>query len=286
MNFEKSDALIGAFVLGAVILALLAAFAINRERFTAETYHMEIHLPNISGIDKGVEVMYQGYKAGAVDKVSISYEPKLEFIARLAIKTEIRLKEGTSVVVRNKGFGGAKFLELSVPAEDRPLLSEGAVLPTVRDTDLMAKANEVMGELERVVKGFQKEGVSADIALTFKHANLALAKLEATLTTLNGVLEDNRAALKATMHNAQGVAARTNDLLTKREAALQQSLENLNQSLAHLPSIMVNLEELTAELKRHPWRLVRKGEAGPPPAMEHKHAPAVKVSTSAPVGKD
>lgn len=254
MNFEKNDAIIGAFVLAAVAACILAAAALNRQRLPAEANHFEIRLPNIAGIDKGVEVIYQGYKAGAVDKVTIAYKPELLFIVGLAIKKEIRLKAGTTVVARNKGFGGAKVLELSMPpgGDSRRLLPEGAVLPAMRETDLMVKANEVMGEMERVARNFQKEGTSADIAQTFKRANAALAKLDVTLTNVNTLLEENRASLKATLHEAQGASARA------------------NESLARLPAIMADVSELIAELKRHPWRLLRKGE----PSEKTPAAPA------------
>ena len=259
MNYERKDVWVGAFVLAAAAVCLLAAVSINKERLATKTYHLEIHLPNIAGIDKGVEVIYQGYKAGEVDQVRIAYEPELKFVVRLSIKTELRLKIGASVMVRNKGFGGAKYLELSAPSGAQAgLLQEGAVLPVRRENDLMAKADEVMAELGKVVRDFDKAGTSAGIGRTVEKANAAL-------TSLGALLEENRAALKATLEHAQGVAARTDDLMSKKDAVLEQTMDDFNRSMAHLPAIMANLEALSTDLKRHPWRLLRKGEPDGPP---------------------
>lgn len=285
MDFEKNDAAIGAFVLAAIAIFIATLAGINRGRLTSQTYHLQIQLPNIAGIDKGVEVMYQGYKAGAVDQVTIAYEPEFRFIVRLAIKQDIRLKMGTTVIVRNKGFGGAKYLELSPPSrgEGRAIVPDGALLATLRETDLMSKAHEVMGELQRVVRNFQKEGTGDEIVRIVKHAELALASLDRALTNVSALMEENRAALKGTLQQAQGLTTRTNEALSKKDAALQQSVESLKESMSHLPAIMINLEELTAELKRHPWRMVRKGgPEGPLPRLEHKHAPAVAPSMGIP----
>ncbi len=274
MNFQKSDAAIGAFVLLAAAIFVLALAAVNRARFTVETYPLYIQLPHIAGIDKGVEVMYQGYKAGAVDQIRIAYKPKLHFIVRMAVKKEIQLRQGTTAVVRSKGFGMGRFLEFSSPEGEGPMIPEGETLPTLRETDLMAKANEVMGDLQRVVKNLQKEGAAVELIHAVRRANLVLANLDRTLTNLNALVEENRDPLRAAIRQTQGLTARTNELLSRRGAALEQTLESLSQSLAHLPAIMMSLEEFIVELNRHPWRLVRKGSPpAPSPKLEHKHAP-------------
>lgn len=287
MDFEKNDAAIGAFVLAALAVFLLTVLAVNRERLTSRTYHLQIQLPNIAGIDKGVEVIYQGYKAGAVDRVTIAYEPEFRFIVRLAIKEEIQLKMGTNVIVRSKGFGGARYLELSPPsaAENRPIVPDGAMLPTLREADLMSKAHDVMGELQKVVRNFQREGTGDEIVRIVKRSDSALAGLERALSNINALMEENRAALKAALQQTQGLTTRANDLMSRKDQALQQTVDHLRESVSHLPAIMMNLEELTAELKRHPWRMVRKGEpGGAAPRLEHKHAPAVLPSTATPSG--
>jgi len=288
MNYESRDVWIGALVAAAAAVCLLAAVSINKERLTAETYPLEIRLPNIAGIDKGVEVICQGYKAGQVEQVRIAYQPELQFVVRLAIKREMRLKRGTVVIVRNKGFGGAKYLELSAPVKGAPegLVPEGAVMPVRQEGDLMAKADQVMGDLGRVVRDFERSGTSANIGRTVEKANAALASLGA-------LLEENRAALRSTLEHARGAAARTDELMSKEDAVLRQTLENLNQSMArlneslsHLPTIMVNLEALSADLRRRPWRLIRKGDPEDSPVdLQHSHAPAVRTSTAAPAGK-
>ena len=261
MEFEKKDVLAGAFVLGALAVALMTAVALNYERLTARNYRVELRLPNIAGIEKGTDVMYKGYAAGSVDLVTVAYEPELQFVVRLAIRKTLRLKEGTAVAVRNKGFGGAKYLELSVPEGERPMIEDGAVLPTTRDTDLMSKANEVMGEIEKAAQGFRKEGTAQDIMRAFKRADAALAKLDVVLTTANQLLAENRAPLNETISHARGLSARGDELLAKKDAALLQTIDHLNQASAHLPAIMANLEEFSADIKKHPWRLIRKGEA-------------------------
>lgn len=255
MNFEKSDAAVGAFVLGAAAVLLAVAVVLNHSRVTAPTYPLTIELQNIAGIDKGVEVVYRGYQAGAVESVKIAYEPQFRFVVGLAVKREIRLREGTRVAVRSKGFGGAKLLELIPPAGmGGPMVEEGAELPAEVDPDLMTKAGDVMGEVQEAVRDLQGKGLAQDLLGAARQARSSLSRLDGTLERMSRLLERN-------------------------EDALGRTLGSVEKASSHLPAVVVNLEELTAELKRHPWRMVRKGKEGPPLALTHRHAPAVSSST-------
>ena len=269
MDFEKGDVTVGAFVLAALLIFVVTLTAINRERLTAQVYHVDIHLPNIAGIDKGVDVIYRGYKAGAVDHVTIAYKPEFRFVVQLAIKKEITLREGTAVEVLSQGFGGSKVLELLPPPEGEKetsrVIKDGDHLPVIVEMDLMAKANMVMGEVQKFVGDFQKKGTGTQIMNTVQHAQGAVENLDRALANLNALLSENRAALKQSLDNTSGIMTRTNELLAKKDEALQQSLDNLNKSMAHMPAIMANLEAMTADLKRRPWRLIRKGDPNDAP---------------------
>ncbi|MBI4348570.1 MAG: MCE family protein [Elusimicrobia bacterium] len=271
MDFEKHDVAVGAFVVGALLVFFTAFVAVNRARFTAETYRVEIRLPEISGIDKGVDVMYKGYKAGVVDKVTVVYVPEFRFVVGLAIKNELQLRRGTVVHVRNKGLAGGRVLELVAP--DRPdagMVGEGEVLPTTRDTDLMAKANEVLGEAQKVVKRFQEKGTAEEAIAVVKVARQVVTHLDETLISARALVEENRATLKASLEQTRALTEKGNAILEKRGDALDRSLKNLDESLLHLPAILINLEELSADLKKRPWRVLRKG-GDDPPKLDHKH---------------
>ncbi|MBI3551648.1 MAG: MCE family protein [Elusimicrobia bacterium] len=243
MDIQKSDAAVGALVIGACAVFAVAAFAINRARFSAATYPLYINLPQMAGIDKGDEVFYQGYKAGTVDQIRITYQPRLRFNVRMAMKNEIRLRHGANVVVRGRGFGGARYLEIAAPeSEDTREIFESDTLPAVLDADLMYKANEVMGDAHSVLHVLQKEGTAAELSQAAKRLNRVLANLDRTLTNVNGILEEDRASLKVTLEHTSGVAAKADE---------------------RLPAILADLQALVADLKKHPWRLVRKGEPTP-----------------------
>jgi ABC-type transporter Mla subunit MlaD len=121
-----------------------------------------------------------------------------------------------------------------------------------------------MGDTRSLLHTLQKEGTAADLSLAVKRLNHVLDTLDRTLADVDAVVKEDRAPLKVAVEHASGIAAKSDELLAKRQAEIDKSLE----SLKHLPAIMTELEGFVTEIKRHPWRLVRKGD--PPPEKPKK----------------
>jgi len=282
MDFEKRDVLVGGLLLGALALAALALFAVNRERLTARTYPVTIQLPNISGMDKGTDIIFRGYKVGAVDRVDIAYEPEFRFNLRLGIRREVRLRRGTQVVARSKGFGVGNYLELIPPPEGGPsadYVREGERLEAASEMDLMARANDVMVEVKKFITDLDRGGTKQDMQDVLKRTKSSLNSLDAALRGLTALIEENRVTLKASLEEIRGVSAEAHQILKAEGKSIRQTLSNVNQASAHLPSIAKNVEEFVILLKRQPWRLVWKGKLEAV-EVQHDHAkenPAAKT---------
>lgn len=262
MELEAKDAWTGAFLIltVAVVLGILAVM--NKGRLSSSSYRIEIRLNDIAGIEKGGEVIYHGYRAGVVESVAVAYEPDVRFDVRLAIKRELRLRAGTKVMVRSKGLGGTRYLELTTPAADAAagFIQEGAVLDAVFEPDIFSSAQGTLGDVQKMVGNVQKGGTAENLQAAAKHMRDAMAKLDMTLAGVNALVGENRATLKATLEETHALTAQTRKLLAKQDEALTKSLENIKEGTSHLPAIMANAEAMTADLKKHPWRLIRKGD--------------------------
>ncbi|MFA5140561.1 MAG: MlaD family protein [Elusimicrobiota bacterium] len=272
MEFERRDVWVGAVLMGALAAFAAVLLVVNRERLSSETYRVEIQLPNIAGLDKGTEVIHKGYKVGAVERVSVAYEPDFTFHLLLAIKREIRLRKGTQAIVKSKGLGGSAYLVLESPADGSPegLVKDGDTLPAMMDTDLLARANDVMNDVQRFVKDLDKGGAKDDIQQTLRQAKAAMVHLDMTLVQMNALLAEDRKALKSTLEQAQGATTQINELLRVQNKAIQGSLENVHEATRHLPAILANVEEFTADVKRRPWRLLRIGKEEKEPDKKKK----------------
>jgi ABC-type transporter Mla subunit MlaD len=154
-----------------------------------------------------------------------------------------------------------------VTAQLDKMVSTGATGPGLKDT--FARLSKVLAD--------------ADIAA--KSAARMMARLDRTVDKISPSLESGVKALDSTMQTADSAARRLDRLLEKEGPALGEVLATANARLAemkglsqllagydsdknpeikatlqHLNGATKSLEDLLADVKAHPWKLVRKGK--------------------------
>lgn len=276
MDFNKNDVWTGIFVVATFFMVVGFTVYINYSRLLASTYPVKIDLNDIAGVEKGVEIVYRGYRAGAVSGVEIEYRPEMRFIVELSIRKEVHLFQGTKVLVRGKGFGGTKVLELLPPITKGPRIEAGAILPVASDKDLLVKANEVLSKVESVVLDFKKADTGAQLKSAIADGRAVLLNMDMVLKNLDGMIKENRSDVGQAVTASKALAIKTSEILAENQEVLKRILVSLDKSLIHLPDIMINVEEVTAEIKKHPWRLLRKGNPKEPAEVDHQHEPVKK----------
>lgn len=164
MKLEKDDAKLGILV--ALTLALFVGFIFQRSlaALLRRPARFRVLLESAADLADGTEVQLQGLRVGQVDSVELLREGvQYRFLARLALRGDIVLWEGTRVEVVSRPLGGAYLdLQLPPPGQRQEVLGPGSVLagsagPTlstlVEDIDLLALnlnrgVDELRGQLQ------------------------------------------------------------------------------------------------------------------------------------------
>ena len=130
----------------------------------------------------------------------------------------------------------------------------------------------------------------ADVDTAVKSANRLIEGFDRATRQLGPSLDSSAQALAGTLRSAESAANRLDGLLERQEPALAELLKQGNARLAEMKALSAllagydseknkniratlenlngaskNLEELLADLKRHPWKLIRKGKEDPLP---------------------
>ena len=154
-----------------------------------------------------------------------------------------------------------------VTAQLETLVSAGAKGPGLRDT--FARLSKVLADADAAANA----------------AGRMMARLDRTVEKIAPSLESGSKSLEGTMQTAESAAHRLDRLLEKEEPKLDQvltqasarlaELKGLSELLAgydsaknpaihatlqHLDGATKSLEDLLADVKAHPWKLVRKGK--------------------------
>lgn len=193
--------------------------------------------------------------------------------------------------------GGRDLLE---PRSHFPIETEPGLQAILSKVDrAFANLTEITAEVNKLVAadsshpGLQSSFARLSRALSdadtaANAANQWFGRLDRTTEQLAPSLTSGAQALAGTMQSAQSAAHRLDRLLEKEEPALDELLRQGNARLAelkglssvlagydagnnpairatleHLDGATRSLEELLADLKVHPWKLVRKGKEGP-----------------------
>ena len=179
-----------------------------------------------------------------------------------------------------------------IPVGAEPTLQE---IMTKAD-QAFANLTEVTADLQKIVSADTKGAglkealarlskVLADADAAATAAGRMMARLDRTVDKISPSLESGAKALDSTMQTADSAAHRLDKLLEKEGPALDQVLASANARLAelkglsellagydstknpaihatlqHLDVATKSLEDLLADVKAHPWKLIRKGK--------------------------
>jgi phospholipid/cholesterol/gamma-HCH transport system substrate-binding protein len=211
---------VGAFVLAAIICLVGFIFSISDFSVFKKGESYQVMFQFANGLKKGAPVRVAGVDAGHIRGIKVSYDAARHLTD---VNVDMWMEEGHSIPADSKfminqlGLLGEKYLEIMPGASDA-LLAPGAA---VRGEDPVP--------METITKTLGSLGAQAEI----------------TLNSINtGILSDaNKLALASMLANG---------------AAVTTSIRNGDGTVGKFltdPSVFKNLDELSADLKAHPWKL-------------------------------
>lgn len=231
---RASPTLIGAFVLGAVAIAVAAALVLGSGRFFRESTRWVIYFDSsVEGLDVGAPVVFRGVTVGSVTDIFAYVDPTKKIFA-------------TPVYIEL--VGGS----VRVPAGTEYDNSVSLLKSWIRDDGLRAQLKPqslITGKLY-VALLFRP-----DTPLAFKGLDKQVPEIPAVPTQMEEIEETVNAALQRIAnlpleeiaHNLNEVLTRTDERLS--DPHLKQAIENLDGALAKTRSVMGKLDSSYGEVE-------------------------------------
>ncbi len=211
---------VGVFVAGAVIFLSMFIFSISDFSVFKKGDPWRLMFRYADGLKKGAPVRLAGVDAGYIRAIRAVFDPAAH---TTSVVVDIWIEEGHSIPVDSRfminqlGLLGEKYVEI-VPGASAVLLAPGGA---VRGEDpvplesLLKMAGSLGGKVETALNGINT-GILTEANTSALAASLA-----------------NMAAVTGNVKNGHGTVGK---FLTD-------------------PGVFNNLDELTADLKAHPWKL-------------------------------
>lgn len=285
--------LVGAGVLVALALLLATLFAITGRGGDHVGYF--IYYDNVTGLQHGAPVFYEGYRIGQVDSI----EPERNGKTRYRVNVDVREDWGipNDSVARLQSSGLLADMSIGIREGDsKQMLQPGAQIKGLGGGDLFAAMNDLAGELtvltrdrirplidtlaQRIdsITGTVDDNLPEIVAQTRE----LMIKLNTAAANVNDIVGGaNKQAIAHALADIRNVAdeldetkARADQLLTSLNATVDENRPEIRQVVLdlqdtvgaiatridaithHLESSSRNIDEFSREIRRNPNRLL------------------------------
>lgn len=174
------------------------------------------------GLESASAVVIRGVKVGQVSSVEINPEQPDRVKVTFSVSSDYKLPVDSKAKLCSQGLMGGKALEI-IFGSSQQTLENGAEMESENEKDLM-------------------ESVGAEVIDVKNKLVVLMDNLNATVLSLNGVLDDNSANITKAVRSLKNVMA---------ELDKSNIIGNIESSTTRLDSIMVNVDKVVADLEQH-----------------------------------
>lgn len=226
---------LGAFVLtGLLLFAGTIAFVLGLRMLEDRDLYSILYHGNVSGLELGSAVRYQGLRVGTVSGMQVADEDPSAIEIEISLEPDTELHEGTEAILELSGITGLKTVNL-VPGDPRnPMIEPGSRIPPGSsfvqrisgDAEAIAEKVERLAEnltnfisptnlrrIEEMIDNLNRLLTNADATLTelrdpakaaLERASSAGQSLERTSDQLRVTLREVRPEVVTTLRSARG----------------------------------------------------------------------------------
>lgn len=270
----NAQARLGAFVIvGLLVLGLLSVKIGRLHMFNNDGTIVEAMFDDVSGLDEQTPVRMAGVRVGNVTSITLEGNRAL---VRIHLKPEIVLPVSTRASLVSGGLVGEKFIALHADPNDTKPLPNGRKIPTVPSGDLevlISKAGFIADDIHQLTE-VGKHAINLLSAILDENRD----NLHNTLNNLNNVSNSMQKQLPGTLTDARHAFKRLPAAVNASEhffnegrkslrdldSLLTGNRENIYRMIFEFRKTAENLEALSDDLRRNPWKLMKKQKEVPP----------------------
>jgi len=302
------QARLGAFVLIAVILLGILSAKIGRMNFGSEHgLVVESVFDDVAGLEEQTAVRMAGVRVGSVESIALEGNRAL---VRMRLVPDIMLPVSTRARLISGGLVGEKFLSLSADPGDNSPLPHGQRIPSTSAggiSSFISQAGKIADDIHQI--SLEGQGVLQNISGMLDENRVPLKDTIAHLQSTSKSLDKQLPPTLEQMHQASSdiatvIARRKKDMdrslrelplaidagkrffnhsdetMQKVSVLLDGNRENLYRMIFEMRRTAENLEAMSDDLRRNPWKLTNKTREVPPsPRAKQEKMEEMMLST-------
>ena len=265
MEYRSTEIRAGIFLLISFIIVVVMVFAVSDiQSLFKKKKELKVLFTVSDGIEKNAPVRYSGMKVGKVESVRVAPEhgDKIELV--LSVYRDTVIKQDTKAAVKTLGLVGGKYVELSGGTPEAKILDEGAMLKgeeSLKMEDLVKIGIDVAQKLKNIASNLDKMLGDPVVAKSIKATVQNVQELTANIKTMTSSKDEVAQGLKNVPELMKKLDESVNNLKAiseKTDKLMGDNKKNIDATMENVKDITNNLKTLTEEVKKSPWKLIRK----------------------------
>jgi phospholipid/cholesterol/gamma-HCH transport system substrate-binding protein len=251
-----------AVVTGALLAIVLVTFAGLHFWKSRTRYYVEFD-STVYGLEKGADVFMNGIRVGKVAGIGHSKYDLRRVRVALDINEGTPVRINTKAVLQFAGITGLKVIDLRDGSYNSPAMPAGgriSVGETLLDKieakgtrmveqseQLLESANSLIAKTERIVDNLAAVTAPEQMGDIMSQTRAVAGNLAQASASLRGLIDENRAGLRASVSAIEATARKAADLVDGNQ---------VKAAVADLRQASRNFKELTREVRQKPSRLL------------------------------
>lgn len=252
-------AVVGAFVLGGLVLFGLGLFLIgDRKHLFERSFVVYADFQRLAGLQDGARVRVAGRGAGEVLSISYPRSPRAKFRVEMRVIEALHplVRTDSVALIQTEGLVGDKLVEIGEGSEEAPPVADGGTIESREPfelSDLMQKASDTADSITQTV-----DQLGSQLEATVDDVQTAIAEGE---TLVHSIGRDVKATTDASRKVAEEVQGIVTDVRAGKGTAgklleddalyrqIRATAENAESASADARKTLANVKELTSDAK-------------------------------------
>ena len=264
MTTKQQKVRIGLFVViaGMLLAIVLITFA-GVHFWKPRTKYRIVFDHTVYGLEPGADVYVNGIRSGKVTDIQLAPDDLRHVQVTIAVKQGTPIRQDTKAVLQFAGLTGLKVIDLRGGSLQAPKLAAGGTIPVgetildkmedralamVDETDQMLKnANDVVKSAQQVVNNVNELTDPKALGDVIAQSRQAAANLAQLSAAMRGLVEDNRASLRASVASIES---------TTKQLANMVDGNQVKAAVSDLRQASRSMKEMAREVRQRPSRLL------------------------------
>lgn len=269
MEYEKHEIRAGIFMLAAFVVFAAMVFAVSDlPSLFKKKKELTVLFSFSEGIEKNAQVRLSGIKIGRVKGIRVAPEHQDRVEVTLSVFEEALLREDSRAAVKALGLVGGKYVDLTSGSPGARELADGGVIQgeeSLKMEDLTKAGLEVVAKLRNIAKNLDRIAGDPALARDIKNTVRNVEQVTSHVREITEKVNENKESLAQSlqglpelMKKLDATVANLREISEKTDALMGENRKQVDATLENVKEISKNVKELTEDVKKNPWKLIRK----------------------------